>query len=72
MSTSSFEVRNTLTISGAIKIGHPTLTTYIYMHLMQYYDIQDFLLGLDDGDERLKILNERRLRPIALMMDREM
>ena len=35
-------------------------------------EIQDFLLGLDDGDERLKILNERRLRPIALMKDREM
>ena len=34
-------------------------------------EIQDFLLELDDGDERLKVLNERRLRPIALMKDRE-
>tara|TARA_B100000315_G_C14384204_1_gene498904 strand:+ start:214 stop:672 length:459 start_codon:yes stop_codon:yes gene_type:complete len=30
-------------------------------------EIQDFLLGLDDGDERLRFFNERRLRPIALI-----
>ena len=34
-------------------------------------EIQDFLLSLSDDDKRLKVLNERKLRPIALIKDRE-
>ncbi|MCZ6633989.1 MAG: hypothetical protein O7G87_11335 [bacterium] len=30
-------------------------------------EIQSFMLSLDDDDKRLKALNERRLRPIALI-----
>ncbi len=34
-------------------------------------EIKEFILGLSDGDVRLKVLNERRLRLIALVKDRE-
>lgn len=34
-------------------------------------EIQSYILGLDDTDERLEVLNERRLRPIALIRDKE-
>ena len=33
-------------------------------------EIQDFLLSLDDDDRWFKILNERRLRPIALIKEK--
>ena len=34
-------------------------------------EIQAFMFELDDNDVRLKMLNERRLRPIAQIKDRE-
>ena len=33
-------------------------------------EIRSFMLRLDDDDERLKLLNERRLRPLALIKEK--
>ena len=35
-------------------------------------EIQDFILRLEETDERLRVLTERRLRPLALMRDKEL
>ena len=34
-------------------------------------EIQEFILGLEDSDERLKVLTERRLRQISKIIDSE-
>ena len=34
-------------------------------------EIKDYLLELGDDDPRLKVLNERQLRPIAKIKDRK-
>ena len=34
-------------------------------------EIQSFILSLDSTDERLKVLTERRLRPLVQITDRE-
>ena len=47
------------------RIGH-------FMSLLKLNDeIKEFMRSLDDTDVRLKVLNERRLRPIAQVEDRE-
>jgi len=43
------------------------------MHLLKLdTEIQDFILGLDETDERLKQLTERRLRELVKIKDRNM
>ena len=34
-------------------------------------EIQEFILGLEDSNERLKVLTERRLRQISKIIDSE-
>ena len=34
-------------------------------------EIQEFILGLSETDERLKIMTERKLRPLAILADKE-
>ena len=42
------------------------------MNLLKLDDeIQGFMLGLEDTDERLKVLTERRLRQISKIIDSE-